>query len=563
LSRLYSYIRFSTAEQAEGSSSTRQAEYAARYAAENGLALDESLSMRDEGLSAYHQTHIKKGALGVFLRAVEDGLVPEGSTLIIEALDRLSRAEPIVSQALLSQIVNAGITVITASDGKRYDRESLKANPMDLVYSLLVLIRAHEESDTKSKRVNAAIRIACEDWVSGKKRAHIRNGKAPQWYRETGNTEGALYEVIPERVEALRLALKMYIEGYGVQQIETRLRNSDLRYTDKPMQKMHFHKIVKRDDLAGIKIIKVAGEEYRLEDYYPRILDDAEYQLLQGRLRSKIKASPSNIPGVITGNGLCYCGYCGSSMAGTNSIGRARADGSLADGHRRLICNAYSGNGNCSVGSSCSIVPIERAVLNYCADQMSLHELVHSSDEYEATRSQQLKIESDLALAKSQVEKLTNALLLTDTPPLALMRKQRELENDIVGYEKAREFLSQRLRIDGKQVNADLLNEWQALSGLVLGLDLDARVKVRDLALRTFDRIEVYVRGFAANKTGASGRIAVEVFEKKLGVSSGFGSGKSNERHGPVDLVLKFRGGAVRLLRIDRNSGAWQAQVDF
>ena len=167
MSRLYSYIRFSTAEQADGSSGSRQAEYAARYAHDNGLVLDESLSMRDEGLSAYHQTHIKKGALGVFLRAVEDGLVPEGSTLIIEALDRLSRAEPIVSQALLSQIINAGITVVTASDGKHYDRESLRANPMDLVYSLLVLIRAHEESDTKSKRVNAAIRIACEDWGSG------------------------------------------------------------------------------------------------------------------------------------------------------------------------------------------------------------------------------------------------------------------------------------------------------------------------------------------------------------------------------------------------------------
>lgn len=28
----------------------------------------------------------------------------------------------------------------------------IKAQPMDLVYSLLVMIRAHEESDTKSKR---------------------------------------------------------------------------------------------------------------------------------------------------------------------------------------------------------------------------------------------------------------------------------------------------------------------------------------------------------------------------------------------------------------------------
>jgi DNA invertase Pin-like site-specific DNA recombinase len=563
LTRLYSYIRFSTAEQADGSSSTRQAEYAAKYALDNGLVLDESLSMRDEGLSAYHQTHIKKGALGVFLRAVEDGLVPEGSTLIIEALDRLSRAEPIVSQALLSQIVNAGITVVTASDGKHYDRESLRANPMDLVYSLLVLIRAHEESDTKSKRVNAALRIACEDWISGKKRSHVRNGRAPAWFRETGSAEPPLFEFIPDRVEVLRVAIRLYIDGYGVQQIQQRLKEAGLQFTDKPLVKTHFHKIVKREDLAGTKIIKVDGEEYRLEDYYPRVLDDAEYQLLQSRLRSRVRSPASNIPGVITGVGVCFCGYCSSSMAGINNISRARADGSLSDGSRRLICNAANGVGGCPVPSSCSISPVERAILNYCADQMSLSELVNTSNEFESVRAKQLKVEADLAKAKAQVDKLTDALLQTDTPPLALMRKQREIEDSIVVMEAKRESLAQQLRVDGAKVNNDLLNEWHSLSGLVLGLDLDARVKVRDLVVRTFERIEVYVRGYSANQEGIAGRIAVEVFEKKLGVGSQIGSAKINEKNGPIDLVLKFRSGAVRLLRIDRKSGAWQAQVDF
>ena len=57
--------------------------------------------------------------------------------------------------------IKGPITVVTASDGKTYSREHLKANPMDLVYSLLVMIRAHEESDTKSKRVLASIRRSC------------------------------------------------------------------------------------------------------------------------------------------------------------------------------------------------------------------------------------------------------------------------------------------------------------------------------------------------------------------------------------------------------------------
>ncbi len=127
---VYSYIRFSTPEQSKGHSLQRQLEYAQHYAATHGLTLDDSLSMRDEGLSAYHQTNIKKGALGAFLKAVEDELIPSGSVLIVEALYRLSRAEPIQSQALLSQIINAGITVVTASDNKVYNRETLKSKVM-------------------------------------------------------------------------------------------------------------------------------------------------------------------------------------------------------------------------------------------------------------------------------------------------------------------------------------------------------------------------------------------------------------------------------------------------
>lgn len=165
--KVYSYLRFSDPKQALGNSADRQLQYAQRWAKSNGFVLDESLSLRDEGLSAYHQRHVKQGALGVFLRAVEDGRINDGSVLIVEGLDRLSRAEPIQAQAQLAQIINAGITVVTASDGREYNRAGLKAQPMDLVYSLLVMIRAHEESDTKSKRVKAAIRRQCEGWISG------------------------------------------------------------------------------------------------------------------------------------------------------------------------------------------------------------------------------------------------------------------------------------------------------------------------------------------------------------------------------------------------------------
>ena len=66
--KVFSYLRFSDPKQAMGHSAERQAEYARVWAGERGLLLDESLSLRDEGLSAFHQKHVKQGALGVFLQ---------------------------------------------------------------------------------------------------------------------------------------------------------------------------------------------------------------------------------------------------------------------------------------------------------------------------------------------------------------------------------------------------------------------------------------------------------------------------------------------------------------
>lgn len=51
---VYSYLRFSDPRQSAGGSTDRQIAYAAKWAAEHNLELDTRLSLRDEGLSAYH-----------------------------------------------------------------------------------------------------------------------------------------------------------------------------------------------------------------------------------------------------------------------------------------------------------------------------------------------------------------------------------------------------------------------------------------------------------------------------------------------------------------------------
>src|SRR5437867_425154 len=87
----YSYIRFSSRQQAEGDSLRRQTEKAEDYCQRKGWTLDASLTLRDLGVSAFRGDNALLGNLGVFLAAVKKGTVPAGSVLIVESFDRLSR----------------------------------------------------------------------------------------------------------------------------------------------------------------------------------------------------------------------------------------------------------------------------------------------------------------------------------------------------------------------------------------------------------------------------------------------------------------------------------------
>jgi DNA invertase Pin-like site-specific DNA recombinase len=98
----YSYIRFSSKKQADGASLERQLTGTRKYCEENNLILNETLTFQDLGVSAFKGDNLDH-SLGELLRACEDGLIPKGSALVVEALDRLSRQRPrVVSTFVLA-----------------------------------------------------------------------------------------------------------------------------------------------------------------------------------------------------------------------------------------------------------------------------------------------------------------------------------------------------------------------------------------------------------------------------------------------------------------------------
>ena len=176
--KAYSYIRFSTPEQAEGDSYRRQTELSARYAEEHNLIVDESLSLYDKGLSGFTGENRSKGALSVFLKAVETGIVSRGSFLLVESLDRLSRDTLSEQMGLFIGLINAGLTVVTLADGQSYSKKTIDSDLSKLMLSLVVMMRAHEESLMKSRRLKAA-------WEGKRRRASEEKLSlcCPAWLR--------------------------------------------------------------------------------------------------------------------------------------------------------------------------------------------------------------------------------------------------------------------------------------------------------------------------------------------------------------------------------------------
>jgi len=532
---VYSYLRFSDPKQSTGSSTDRQLAYAEKWASEHGLQLDSSLTLRDEGLSAYHQQHIKSGALGVFLRAVEDGRVPHGSVLIVEGLDRLSRAEPIQAQAQLAQIVNAGITVVTASDGKAYSRARLKENPMDLVYSLLVMIRAHEESDTKSKRVKASIRRLCEGWQNGTYRGRVRQGHDPEWIKETE----AGWEIDPERAAAVRRAVELYVQGHGGKGIVQRLDAEGLRLysTTRVNITTQVYRVIKMPQLVGIKPVSLDGEEYQLKDYYPAVLSADEWTELQrvaaqsGRRRVK-----GDLPHIITGLGITVCGYCGRPMSGQHLATKKRLpDGRIRDGYRRLLCaSAAAYGGGCAVFGSTSVAPVERAIMSYCSDIVNLQAL-YGADRSQIPRAQVVAARQEVDQISAQLDKLTDAMLASadEGTPAVFARRARQLEVDLVAAQARLQAAELDLAGAARTDIAGADAAWRALADGVEAQEIEPRLQARQLVADTFERIVVYARGVNPDPD-------------------------ASERDYKIDLVLIARGGVARLLTVDRQ-GNWIA----
>jgi DNA invertase Pin-like site-specific DNA recombinase len=325
----------STDLQLKGDSRRRQLEQSRAYAEANGLELAEGAELEDIGVSAFKGANVRDGALGVFLEAVRAGTVKPGSFLLVESLDRLTRQQLLKAQSLFLSIIQAGINLVTLADGRIYPAGTNDLG--DLILSLVIMSRAHEESQIKSHRISAAWRNK-----RAKAEAQVPMTKwCPAWLKLADDR--TRYVQIPERVEIIRGIFQDAASGMGIYSITTRLNQAGVCTFDSPngWHTSYVAKILSNRAVLG-EFQPHARENGRRvpigepsRDYYPAIIDEELFYRAQ-LAKSQRRISGAGRKGVQFTNlfsGLATCAYCKSPMKLENK-------GNGKKGGKYLICDS-------------------------------------------------------------------------------------------------------------------------------------------------------------------------------------------------------------------------------
>jgi len=327
--RVYSYRRFSSGRQASGHSLERQSELARRWCSEQGYTLDEGLALSDLGLSAYSGENVARGALAGFLAAAQSGLIPRGSILLVESLDRISRAAIPEAIRVLTSIVETGVRVVSLIDGHEWNETTIQ-DTVSFLLSVLLFSRAHNESSVKARRVSEQFQ---------KKRAAglpvVSFGHGPGWAHPRHDRSG--WNIDEAKTEVVVKVFELAADGHGGIAISRqanqsgwplpwRVRaNTSTRWEHTGVSRLlRDRRVLGEWQPKRMVAGKLTADGDAVLEYFPRVVADELWFRVQAALGGR--QGPLRIRGVKADlfAGLLYCS-CGERMDRKAPAGRGYA----------------------------------------------------------------------------------------------------------------------------------------------------------------------------------------------------------------------------------------------
>lgn len=246
------------------------------------------------------------------------------------------------SKATTSAIVRAGITVVTLANGRVFDRASLKADPFKWIEAIVVMIRANEESETKSRRVKAA-------WGNRKAKAkasgYVIAELAPSWVQRVDADErkgSGRFVLIPERAAAVQRMVDLFLSGAGLHSIARTLNQERVQCFGGGRQWWDdgVRRILDNPAIAGI--LNRPGAE-GVEGYYPQVVSLDQWKDLQALRTGRRLPNHRVQTGMVNPlAGLAKCCLCGKPLT---RILKGKQEAA------RLVCTAAKVGAGCEYHS--------------------------------------------------------------------------------------------------------------------------------------------------------------------------------------------------------------------
>lgn len=498
--KVYSYTRFSSAEQGMGDSERRQFEAAQHYARANGLVLDESLRMTDRGMSGFHGVHRKKGALGAFLQKVESGEVSSGAILLVENLDRLGREEMLDAlETIVFGLIKKGIIIVTLFPADTYTQENMNNGG---IWRLVAHIeRAHSESKRKSDLGKA-------NWKQKRKLAREENrvltGRAPAWLRRGADGN---FEAIPEAAETIQMIFNLKLEGFGKGFLERKL-NEEAPWSPPKSPKRkgdgwrasYIEKILKSRAVIGefqTYRLDKAGKREPVGDaiagYFPAIVAPETFRAVQEKLKGNKGGGGRTGKASNLFQNLVKCGYCGGSMVFVDK-GKSPKGGKYLvcdNGRRKVCCEAHQ----------VRYEEFEETVLSNCS-KLRPEAVLPTSDE-QAEESNRLRraisgLTGELAEIEQQVENFIDQIGKTSNATLR-SRYEKQVEELLAKKPQIEaEKATKESQLKELERNLKSFTKWRKdLEGLkgAIAEDPESRVRLNSHLKEFIRKIEVFAKG--------------------------------------------------------------------
>lgn len=337
--KVYSYIRFSSAIQEQGDSVRRQYDNCEKLCQEYNLTLS-NIKFEDLGVSGYKADHLKpEGALRAFLDMIsqDDGrLFPKNKTLlIIDDYSRLGRMEHDLAVDLINSIFRQGISIATASNSQIVDCQTRTS--ADTIMIVIRMEEAHQESRRKSKYIKSSWKSRIDKYLEDPTNAKKITSQCPSWL--TLDKEKNEFKLIPKNVKIVQDIYLMYSQGMGVTKICKHLNENNIKPFRSKKGIWHettINRIIDSEygrstigDYQPFEIVDGKRKPYGecLVGYYPPIIEKKLYYKVQSIRKTKsisIGRKGKTFSNIF--QGIAKCSKCHYSMAvldkGKKSSGR-------------------------------------------------------------------------------------------------------------------------------------------------------------------------------------------------------------------------------------------------